>query len=62
MPYTVGGFNPFEKYYSSQIGSWDRGEHQTCLKFHHLVYEPGSKLVVLGMVIPPLIGILIMGI
>ena len=26
------------------------------------VYEPGSKLLVLGMVIQPLIGILIMGI
>ena len=25
-------------------------------------YVPGSKLLVLGMVIPPLIGILIMGI
>ena len=26
------------------------------------VHEPGSKLLVLGMVIPPLIGILITGI
>ena len=36
--FLVGGFNPFEKYYSSQmILSPSRGENKKCLSFHHPV-------------------------
>ena len=73
QPSLVGGFNPFEKYARQNGFIFPfvfRGENSKNLwvattqqldKLLPDACEPGSKLVVLGMVIQPLIGILIMG-
>ena len=41
--FLVGGFNPFEKYWSKWESPPNRGEHKTYLSCHHLVWG-GEKM------------------